>query len=327
MRWSSLFVLFSVLSLPVEASTCGGRLVNPVTDICWMCIFPIAIAGAVIPAGQAWNHDLPPPPLCSCPAPPPIFVRPGFGVAFWEPARWVEVVREPFCFPSFGGSVGGGLSGSVWGGTNSSSDEEGNKAFYHSHYFSAPILSWVGSTLSSVCSVTLDADMMFMSEIDPLWNDDSTSMLLNPEALLFNNPVAILACAADAVSATTTNFGLDALFWCAGAQGQAYPLNGNHATHVGGVDSSINIMQKTTMLMHRLGMEMDSSSPLAMCMDVPQPVMRKNQYKFHMIYPIPRPFWAYGFGANSYWAAGAEFPVRGEDFNYMLFKKRQCCAL
>lgn len=331
--WFSRVMLLvaGLVCVPAWATSCSGSWVNPVSDICWSCIFPIGVAGAVINGHQLSNHDAPPPAVCTCPAPPPITIRVGMGIAFWEPARWVEVVREPFCFPAFGGGKAGfgeantGLNFAH--GTNSSSDEEGNKAFYHTHYFSAPIMNWVDASLTSgLCWIDGDANMMFMSEIDPIWNDDSTTMIMNPEAILFNNPITVLACVIDAVTATSSNFGLDQLFWCAGAQGQAYPLNGNHATHVGAIDSSANVMQKTTMLMHRLGLEKDTSTEGAMCGAISQPVMRKNQYKYHLLHPTPRPEWAYGFGVNSYWAVGAEFPYEGEDFNYMLFRKRQCCA-
>lgn len=336
MWWNKAVIIGLLLfaGQQARATSCSGSMVNPVSDICWDCIFPIGIAGAEIDGGQPSNHDPAPPEECECPFPPPIFERVGIGIAYWEPARWVEVVRKPYCFPAFGGgseegndSEGSGEDEDIPNGTNSSSDEEGNKAFYHTHYFSAPILSWVGGSLSSsLCLIEDEADMMFMSELDPLWNDDSTTMLMNPEAILFNNPITVLACAIDAVVATLTNFGIDQLFWCAGAQGQAYPLNGNHATHVGAIDSSANVMQKTTMLMHRLGLEKDTSTEGAMCGSVSQPIMRKNQYKYHLLHPMPRPEWAYGFGVNSYWAVGAEFPYEGEDFNYMLFRKRQCCA-
>ncbi|MDA4835001.1 TraU family protein, partial [Enterobacter hormaechei] len=45
-------------------------------------------------------------------------------------------------------------------------------------------------------------DVAYMTEIDPLWNDDVLTTLINPEVALFNNPIAVAACAADCVAAS-----------------------------------------------------------------------------------------------------------------------------
>ncbi|WP_181664457.1 TraU family protein, partial [Escherichia coli] len=63
------------------------------------------------------------------------------------------------------------------------------------------------------------------SEIDPTWTDSSLTTILNPEAVIFANPIAQGACAADAI-ASAFNMPLDVLFWCAGSQGSMYPFNG-----------------------------------------------------------------------------------------------------
>jgi hypothetical protein len=43
-------------------------------------------------------------------------------------------------------------------------------------------------------------DIAYLSEVDPLWNDSTLSMLINPEAALFGNLIAQGACAADAAA-------------------------------------------------------------------------------------------------------------------------------
>lgn len=45
-------------------------------------------------------------------------------------------------------------------------------------------------------------DIAYLSEVDPLWNDSTLSMLINPEAALFGNLIAQGACAADAAAAS-----------------------------------------------------------------------------------------------------------------------------
>jgi len=309
------------------SAACGGKFPDPVTDICWLCLFPIHIGAAQLTApGQVDNHDPQPPLLCSCPAPPPLFIRPGVGVSFWEPARVAEVVRTPFCSPTLGGSVLGQLP--VPAGTHHKSDGQQGNAFYHIHWFQYPVLSWLGIAVAQgACAVNESFDLAYLSELDPLWDDDELSFLLNPEAILFANPVAQAACVADSVSAATNNFGLDTLFWCSGSQGSVYPLDGNHANHIGGVDSSLAIVHKQIFKLHRQLLAQDTSTLAAMCVPLPQPILRKNQYKQQMLYPIPQTVLGLGLGAPSTaWAAGREFPYKGEDFNYLIWRKRTCCA-
>lgn len=311
-----------------EAAACGGRFPNPVTDICWLCLFPLEIGSIKMGFGQPHNGDPSPPFLCTCPAPPPIFVRPGVGISFWEPARIAEVVRTPMCSPTLNGTV---LSPMPWvpNGTNFETDEDADEAFYHVHWFTYPVLSWLGMGIAQgVCFVSEPFDMSYMTELDPLWNDDELSFLINPEAILFANPVAQAACIADSLAASAKGFGLDTLFWCSGSQGSVYPLDGNHANHVGGIDSSLAITHKHVARMHRSLLAMDTSTLGAMCGNLPQPIMRKKQYKQQMMYPLPWTLQGYGFGAPSaLWGAGREFPYEGEDFSYLIWRKRTCCAL
>ena len=62
------------------------------------------------------------------------------------------------------------------------------------------------------------------------------------------------------------------------------------------------------------------------------PQMDKTAYKTQLTYPIPNTAKDEGlccqpFGRTTViWGAGKEFPVRGEDFSYMLFRKRNCCV-
>ena len=45
---SVLLLLATLLvSLPSHAATCKGKFANPITDICWSCMFPLRIAGTV----------------------------------------------------------------------------------------------------------------------------------------------------------------------------------------------------------------------------------------------------------------------------------------
>lgn len=331
-RCHSIACLMVLLGVACDASavTCSGRFPNPVTDICWWCMFPIYLgSGRVTVPGQLDNGDPPPPVTCQCPAPPPLFVRYGLGMSFWEPARIAEVVRTPFCSPTMNGKVMGKMAG-VPEGTNGTgrSDSGGNgSAFYHLHWFTYPVVSWLSMITSGTCGKSETFDMAYITEVDPLWHDDELSFILNPEAILFANPIAQAACIADSVTASLMGFGLDPLFWCSGSQGSVYPLDGNVAGHVGGIDSSLAIVHRHLFKMHRTFQAMDTSTYGAICADVPQPIMRKNQYKQQMLFPLPQTLTGLGFGVPSaYWGWGREFPYAGEDFSYLIWRKRICCA-
>jgi conjugal transfer pilus assembly protein TraU len=62
------------------------------------------------------------------------------------------------------------------------------------------------------CTEKRDFDLAYMTEVDPLWNDDSLAFIINPEALLFGNPIAQTACVADSVAAAVYQ-PIDPLFW------------------------------------------------------------------------------------------------------------------
>ncbi len=81
---------------------CVGRPVNPVTDVCWSCLLPIKIAGVNITGGDI---DTPTSKsiLCACPIPGIPVPVPGIPIAFWEPARLVDVTKSPMCMVSLGG--------------------------------------------------------------------------------------------------------------------------------------------------------------------------------------------------------------------------------
>lgn len=321
-------LLFSLLgwSENANAVACGGRFPNPVTDVCWLCMFPMHIGPVPMHFGQPGNGDPAPPLVCNCPAPPPIFQRIGVGLSFWEPARIAEVVRTPMCSPTLGGEIMGVLP--VPAGGNSQSDGKKDTSFYHVHWFQYPVLSWLGMAISeSVCFVSEPFDMQYLTELDPLWDDDELAFILNPEAVLFANPITQAACVADTVKASVTNFGFDPLFWCSGSQGSLYPLGGTKAGHVGGIDSSLNAVHRHVARMHKELLAQDTSTYAAICGGIPQPIVRKKQYKQQMMYPVPWIFSAFGFGVPSVlWGAGREFPYEGEDYSYLVWRKRTCCA-
>src|SRR3546814_13027372 len=87
------------------------------------------------------------------------------------------------------------------------------------------------------CLEQASFDIAYVTEIDPLWQDDALTALINPEVALFANPIAQTACAADC-GAANMKLPLDPLFWCAGCLGSMYQMNGNISEHIGHFHSS-----------------------------------------------------------------------------------------
>jgi len=311
-----------LLLLPMVAwaqQPCHGRFPNPITDVCWRCIFPIRIGPLRIGFGMEDAGDTPPL-ICACPGNP--IPRIGLGVSFWEPARVSEVVRTPYCANLLGGLRLPGPERPA--GTGDAVEQE---SFYHVHWYIYPLLAWVGLLTELACMQQEPFDLLYLTELDPLWQDDELAFLLNPEAALFANPVAQAACAADCVAATT-GFPIDRLFWCAGCQGSMYPLGGSSSHHTGGVDTSLLLTQRMLAKLHRMLVARDTSTRAAMCATRAQPIVRKGQYKTQMLYPRPLTNDAQPLGRLSQpWGAGREYPVRGEDWGYLIFRRRLCCAL
>jgi len=319
-----IFVLLLVLFWATNsfASLCRGRFVNPVTDICWSCLFPLTIGGASLAKSKVPDTKNPSAPICTCQT--GNVPRVGLAVGFWEPARLVEVVREPYCFPTLGG-ISLGSSPARQGSVSTA-----QRSFYHVHYFIYPVLYWFNLLTDGVCVEQADLDIAYLSELDPSWNDPTLAFILNAEAVLFNNPAAIAACSADCMSAQT-KLPQDKLFWCAGCQGSMFPLTGHVQHQSSGIQGSLLLTERLLYKLHRQGLLWQSAGVDALCYKKPQLIMQKSQYRTQMLYPVALTATLSGgcdpLGRSSVlWEANKQFPIKGEDYAYLIWRKRNCCA-
>lgn len=319
-----VFAFLNILSFPIHAN-CVGKFVNPITDICWSCIFPITIGGMRVSASGE-DTENPRTPICRCPITIPPYIRVGFPISFWEPARLVDVTRTPYCLVSLGGIS---LMDRGIQGRGSVSNNSGNRmrhSFYHVHWYIYPLIYWLELLTDFICIEKASFDVAYITELDPLWNDDETAFILNPEAVLFGNPIAQAACAADCITASA-GFAHDFLFWCAGCQGSLYPFTGTVSGHSGGVQASLLATERMIAKLHREGLLRGYVGADALCDKYPMPIIRKSQYKTQMVYPIPSTIkGCHPLGrSEALWAMGKEFPYQGEDFGYLIWRKRNCC--
>jgi len=207
-------------------------------------------------------------------------------------------------------------------------------SFYQVHWYVYPVIYWLELLTDFVCLEKQSFDVGWITELDPLWNADELSFILNPEAVLFGNPLAQAACAADCAT-TSAGFSLDSLFWCGGCQGSIYPFTGNNAAHNGGVQSSLLMVQRMMAKLHRelllFGTSYQRGVSLSLCEKYPLPIIKKSQYKTQMTYPRPTtrgPMACNPLGRTEViWGSGREFPYKGEDFGYLIWRKRNCCAI
>ncbi len=321
----------AMLWVPARAGACSGEFFNPVSDICWSCMFPLTFGDhELFTHSQEDFGGNPDSVLCACGNPP----RFGVNIGFWEPVRMVELVREPFCLIALGGlRVDAGINvrtPSVNRGGAASGDSS-SFSFYHAHWYVNPVLHWLQVLLDADCIERQELDLAYLTEIDPLWEDDRLAAVIAPEAYLAANLPAAAACAADCVSATR-GFPRSELFWCAGCQGRLYPLNGNVRAHVSGRQASSLLMQRMAAKMHRQSATWSAHGPRGSCGYWFEDAIDRRAYKYSMLYPKPQTDKISGrccqpFGrSTAVWATSSEWPVSGEDFVYMLFRKRNCCS-
>lgn len=320
-------LLLAAAAHAIVPGTCSGRFFNPITDTNWNDMFPVTIAGVSISPGGNRNPPLMAamPPVCVCPT---VFGIPfvGVGITYWQPLYISEIEHRPGCLSSLGGiDVLGGsydlLKGEV---TAQGSGQRSNRM--QVHWFRYPLFAMLDIMKALGCKSTSGFNLAYMTEIDPLWQDEMWSAIFTPESAIFANPVAQAACAVDAVAASFSH-PLDALFWCAGSWGSVYPMAGN-SSHAGDHFTLNNQIQaKFLARNHRMGLQMQTIGPTAICFSHPNPIWVKSQYRFNQVGPIARrgravPTGSYGRLFN--FPPVTNTPTQEHTIN-LIWQGQQCC--
>jgi len=304
------------------------------TDVCWDCMFPVIVAGIKMgnkskPPGAAKTKI-----SCSCPKKGSIISSVGFPLSMWAPARLVEVVRRPYCFPLFGGSVMSGAGtkigakGRMMGGPGpgTTAHDASDSVFYHFHYFAFPLAVMLDLFSGCMADGMTSFDLMYLSELDPTWNDSQLAFFLNPEAVLIANPVAQTACIGDA-AASNVGHPSESMFWCAGSWGGLYPLTGTVLTNGDPVANSSLIVARSLAALHRRGLAWKTMGKAAMCGAYIYPTIPKTQYKFEQLYPVAEANENHWIGESPFkWGEWRNIPGVGEDFVHMIWRWQDCCV-
>ena len=332
-----LAILFVSLltNASANASTCHGRFVNPISDICWSCIMPISIGGFNIGKGQApkkRDTKNPSSPICGCSR--GNIPVPGISIGFWEPVRLVDITRTPYCMSNLGGlQLGSGSEEKVSSYSRGYGNHHSHKSFYHVHYYVYPLIYWLELITDFICLEKSSFDVAYMSEFDVTWNDEKLQTILNPESFLFGNPVAQIACTIDCASASV-DLPRDEMFWCAGCLGNMYPFSGANADHVGGIQSSSLYTARILAKMHKVGLAQETSTSDgsfngALCRKSRGLKIKKSQYKFQLVNPKSSSgdIGCFPLGLSDLmYSSFKEYPYDGQDFGYLIWRKKNCCA-
>ncbi len=216
----SLWIFTLPISTNANADTCSGKFFNPITDVCWSCMFPLYVAplptkigyqgqkGSIAPEKSsiqaAVGTKVFPSGICMCPS----HLMPiGLLMSYQEPRRMVDVTKDPFCLVGLGGISLGGLQDVLPApgyGDEPTHGLQTRSTFYQSHWYIAPLLAILEIFDDVACTQgeAADIDIAFLSEVDPAWNDDDISFIFSPEEVLFTSLPAQLACTTDCVASS-----------------------------------------------------------------------------------------------------------------------------
>ena len=311
---------------------CKNTPINPVTDVCWQCMFPMRFAGSTFGRNDDEAPGKTDAAICGCADPSTKQITMGMSVGFWEQARLIETVKDPWCMTSLGAGMNtSGNFSAIMSGGHSSLTSSGTNSQYSStqvHYYIFPSWNLLGYFYDLPCIERHPFDIAYMSEVDPLWSDDTLSFIINPEALLFGNPIAQLACAADSVAAAVWK-PLDPLFWCAGSWGSAYPLDGSsnlaNPTHLNAGMANRMIFKLGRELLLR-DMAIDNCARGGIL----TPIEIKSHYRLQIAKPV-RGSDCIPVGRSDFIWGAAKNPVMGtgnnapDNFLWVLTRANTCC--
>ena len=318
-------IISLLLSIGIAFAKCIATPTNLMTEIFkldYSAMLPLKIASVtILPGNMPDTINTVNQPICTCPAPPPIFIRIGIPVGFFNPDRLIDSVKDAYCFEG----VGVNLDMHGNDGVQASDPNSGEHSFFQTHIMMFAPFEILNIATDFICLQSPSAlDILYMTELDPMWNDDALAALIQPEALLFGNPVTNLACIADSIAAQT-NHSLPELFWCKGSWGNAYPMTGS-VTSGDLVQSSASAAAELIYKLHRQLMMWATWGEPALCHKYPLPIWEKDAYRMQLILPIPEQK-AMSIGKSGLlWDYSKNIPFKGDDFSYVIFRKKNCCA-
>ena len=319
-RFLAIAALYFSSSSAFAACT-DHSMINPIDDVVWDCIFPISIFGIPLDYGEHPPDQPNSMPICECPGQGIYGI--GFMVGFWEPARMVETVADPWCFPALGMSMSASV-GSGYTGGGSLRRDVSKTTFQHYHYFITPF--WAILDLFTDIPCLTDEyswDLAMVSEVRPDWADDLTALQYYPETALMANPAVVLSCIADALVAAT-NHTIDPMYWCIGAWGLTYPMTG-HMTTKDYVAANAGIAAKAMFVQARTAMLGDRA--VNYCGTTYMPIWVKSHWRIQETDPVADKRCHILGHSDILWTYRKNPVGKQDNFAWLLFRKVSCCVV
>lgn len=201
----------------------GPRLI---TGICWDCAFPWRMMGGVTFGGSAPKSATKSSCTCNDSKGVP---KPGTTAGFWNPARLIEVVRNPWCSPA----VGGKKLMEAYRLVGNSRPGPQEDTFMNVHLLAFPVMQMLElrfSTLSAILKVTSTSTSFRCPKLIRLtMMQNSTSSQIRLVLLLPS--LETLAGGAAACVAETAGQETDEMFWWSGCIGPLFPHDGAYSPY------------------------------------------------------------------------------------------------
>ncbi len=302
-----------------------GSFLDIFFDIRWEALFPISIAGVKI---KGPKNSLGDPPgtkggriICLCKKDGKVVL--GTTVSYWNPVRAVETTKIPWCISTFQKFLN---LGNYWKSLGSFTNQaDTTSTFTNVHNIKFNVLDVLNLFVDVPCVPHEGLDIAYFSEIDPTWNNSIIAYFIHPEAILFANPVAQMACAADAAT-SVVDWPIDALFWCAGSWGGVYPFVGynQRGNYIQG-----NVLNMARLLYKEVRTGVSWDTGIDECGAVIVPIWVKSHFKFHQLKPVRGPVLSIG-RPTLLWEGGANPPGgtskgSADNFSWVIWKFVKCC--
>lgn len=96
--------------------------------------------------------------------------------------------------------------------------------------------------------------------------------------------------------------------------------------HQNPLQTSTLVAMRMMAKLHRQGLLLGYVGIEGLCSKYPMPIIKKTQYRIQMTYPIPQTQTCLPLGHTDLtWHSGKHYPYQGEDFGYLVWRKRDCC--
>lgn len=250
------------------------------------------------------------------------FRRTGTLYVFWEPVRIMETVKDPGCMLTEGEYDGDIAALISHGTTHDTGSMDAQMAFQQVH-ITLPdyIRESIVQNDIRCWHVGTGIDEDYISEEDSAWNNEAVAMVnypLTEASAQFSN---VLACVADAAS-SQFGFPLDPYYWCMGAWGNTYPINGHSGTNEY-LTANANVAGRGIYLGGRTGRILDTASYY--CYPGPMLVWIKSYFNLQPVRPHVRRRMIPIGQTPLVWEHGLNASECLDNFAWVVWRKRSCC--